>query len=1081
MKHHRLTKLSYTLTLVMGGVTPLSTWAADDTVTAQREQAVLQARAGQLDAAIIALKDLHSDYPQDPKVSSDLLVLLRQAGQNAEIGRLTDQGAFKHVADYAYLPWASALRDIKRYGDAARILSPVKARLGNKAQILYATLRVENNQPQIALKALASLRRGKARLDATDYAQMAYVYRMAQQPVIAVQMSRKALSKNPRLALAQQELKLALAAIPDPVTVSREQAVLAARAGKLDAAIAGLRLLHQQHPSDVKIASDLIVLLRQDGRSAEIGLLADQGTLTSLAPYAYLPMASALRDLDRYDDALRLLEPVRDRLGPKAQILYATLCAESNRPVLAQAVLAAVERSDTTHATSNAHSKAPEVVPSAVPNETSSNSPSAAVTTKTPSTANANDKVSDQTNTKLNASNKTPLLAASVKLDATDYAQMAYVYRLLQQPVTALQMGQRARGLKADLPLAIQQSSYALSDIGAPDAALQLALQTPALFPAESLYRLQVDATSQNLRNAVAERYRLESGKRVPIRNQPLDAVLAELNHNLATIPADSPQYRRTLNDRVYALRVRERMQDCIAAFQALPATQTPLPAYVRRAAADAFLATKQPRKALALYKPLMSEQNDAALYLADYYALIDSEDYDQAATVLAKISSITPAMRVSRSVDKKELPNWERLDVDQTLAMDAGYRNHLDDAQQRIKTLSAHAPRNVTLLNNYATILRWRGQPQAADRITDLAVAYEPDDGATQLTIANNARDLEQIPRWRRAIVPLRKLYPEDSSIEKNYLSLMDRDRPSISSYLSVGRSSGGHQVTDVNGSSDLDWQTRINTPWIRDNWRGFAQFETRRADFNAQSVQDNRAGVGAEWASERRNAWLMLSTQVSGSSHSNTTGNSNSKGGISAGWSQWLNDQWQYSLGASTDSADTPLRALNAGVSAKDASVGLKWQQNESRSAYVSGGLMDLSDGNQRLSLSTGLTQRVQAGPFHITTVGVGLYAERNSQPGKVYFSPEQSLGESVFVQHDWVTWRNYEHSLTQRFKLSAGLNSQSGYGSAVVADVLYQHLWQLSRTWRLNYGVTFGTPVYDGQRERRVAALLGFEGVF
>ncbi len=1015
MKSFRVNKISCALALLMGGI-PLSTWAADDTVSFKREQAVLLARSGQLDAGLIALKKLHVENPQDAKVSSDLLVLLRQAGRNIEIGQLTDQGAFKQLTDYAYLPWASALRDLKRYRDAAHILAPVKTRLGSKALILYATLRVENSQPQAALAALQTVAVQKSRLDANDYAQMAYVYRMAQQPVQAVRMSREALKKNPRLALAVQELRLALAAIPDPLTLSREQAVGLARKGELENAIVGLRQLHRQHPHDVKIGSDLIVLLRQAGYSAEIGLLADQGTLSSLAPYAYLPMASALRDLDRYDDALQLLAPVRDRLGNKAHILYATLCAESNHPACAEDVLQAV-----------------------------------------------------QSSTNLQSSRSKPHV---VNLDAHDYAQMAYIYRLIQQPITGLQMGQRARGLQADLPLAIQQTGYALSDLGAPDAALQLAVLNPTLFPAESRYRLQVDVTAQNLRNAVAERYRLESSKRALIRNQPLDAVLAEINHNITSIPADSPQYRRSLFDRVYALRVRERMVECIQAYQALPVRDAMIPSYVRRAAADAFLATKQPRMAHSLYRPLMAEQNDAALYLADYYALIDSEDYDQAAIILDQISKITPATRVSRAANKKELPNWPRLDVDQTLAMDAAYRNHLGEAEQQIARLSAHAPRNVMLLNNYATILRWRGLPSAADRVTDLAVAYEPDDNATRLTTANNARDLEQISRWRQAIVPLRQLYPEDSGIEKNYQSLVDRDRPSISSELVIGSSSGGQQVTDINGSRDLDWQTRINTPWLQDNWRGFVQLDTRQSDFSAQSVQDNRAGVGAEWSSARRNAWLMLSGPISGR---------RDHGGVSAGWSHWLDDQWQYGINLSSDSLDTPLRALNAGISAKDAGLSLKWQQNESRSAYLRGGLMRLSDGNQRLSLSAGLSQRVQATAHTLTTVGIGLYSERNSQPGGVYFSPAQTLGESVYVQHDWVTLRNYEYALTQRVKFTAGLNTQSGYGIAAVADVLYQHLWQLSRTWKLNYGVTFGTPVYDGQRERRIAALLGFEGVF
>jgi biofilm PGA synthesis protein PgaA len=556
------------------------------------------------------------------------------------------------------------------------------------------------------------------------------------------------------------------------------------------------------------------------------------------------------------------------------------------------------------------------------------------------------------------------LPVSNTKLDADDYAHMAYVYRLAGRSSDELQMSLRARDSAPDSSIAIQESVTALTNLTAPYAAYQLALKSPQSFPKDMLNWLRVNVTAQNLRDAVAERSRLDGLNKALVRNQPLDDVLVEINKNISDIPESSPQHLRSLFDRVYALRMRGRMLDAITAYQSLPITQTPTPNYVQHAAADAYAATHQSQKAIELYEPLLVNSAAVPLYLGYYDALIEREDYERASNVLKMLKRVTPVSRRSGKVGGNAIPNWERLEVDQSSAMNAAYRNQMAEAEQDFATLAAHAPHNSGILNNYATVLRWRDLPEKADAVTALAAAYEPDSAMTQLGIAKNAEYLDQIPRWRKVIVPLQQEFPDDPNIQKNYAELKDRDRPSMTSEFSIGDSSGGHHVNDINGSRDREWVTRVNTPWVMDDWRGFVQEGTRWADLGAENAHDNRMGLGVEWSNNRRDAWLLVSGQAAGSHASN-------KVGVSGGWSQWVNDHWQYSLTSSSNSEDIPLRALNDGLSASSFGVGLKWQQNESRSAHLNLGLMDISDGDHRQTISIGMMQRLFAGPRY-TTIG-------------------------------------------------------------------------------------------------------------
>lgn len=788
----------------------------------------------------------------------------------------------------------------------------------------------------------------------------------------------------------------------DPIVTSqREQAVISARSGKLDEAINSLNQLHLQYPSDVPVVADLVVLLRQAGRNSEIQQLTQNQSIATFPKYAVIPWISALRDLRLYTDAQRLLKETQGKFGVKGQILYALVSVEANQPHVALAALPAIDST----------------------------------------------------------------------LDATDLAQIAYVFRLAKKPAQGLSYSILARSKDPNHALAIQESVYALSSLGAMDAAYQLANAHSTLFSLPTINQLRADKTVLRLRDAISERERLDSSRRFAVRHQPLIEVLAEIDANLKIFPMDSAQYRRTTFDRIYALRLLDQMPETIAAYSQLTVPADQVPNYVKRSAADAYLAERQPKVAAHMYAALLQQQNDASLSISLYRALIEAEEYPQAAIVLAKLNRETPQYARFSSSGGQKQPNWERLEVDQTVAVDAAYRNHLARSEALLEDMFNRAPRNLGLINDYATVLRWRGLPQHADQISAIAATYEPQSPATRINTANNARELEQISRWSQTITALHQELPSNSGVQKNYAAWLDRNRPSISSELSLGKSSGEGNIIDVNGNRDREWATRVNTPWIMENWRGFVQHNNRWSDVVLTNIESNRLGAGVEWSSERRNAWLLMSQQLSEGNHA----------GVSAGWSQWLNDYWHYGVGVSTDSDEIPLRALENGLSAQSANVSLKWRQSESRSAYLKFGMLDIDDGNRRKTILLGGSQRLLEGDYSVTTGGMDLYTESNSRTGAGYYNPRNTVSANVRVRHNWVTWREYERSLTQNFEVSSGVSREADFGSAPTLDLLYQHSWQLSRVWRLHYGIKWGTHTYDGNREGRVSGLLGFEGVF
>ncbi|MFW5954976.1 MAG: poly-beta-1,6 N-acetyl-D-glucosamine export porin PgaA [Guyparkeria sp.] len=651
---------------------------------------------------------------------------------------------------------------------------------------------------------------------------------------------------------------------------------------------------------------------------------------------------------------------------------------------------------------------------------------------------------------------------------ARQVALMAYGMRLSGRAREALSLANRARRTDPGAMLPYVEQTLALWRLGAAERALAAVTPHPEWFEPDTRLQIEADAIAAEIRQAIDRRDELLADGRPQEADAAMAAPQARLDAFIAGVPQGHPQHRRALNDRVVLLSERDWMPEAIATWESLPDRPTP-PPYVRRAAADAYLAEEQPEKALPLYESLLPAEGpvDLTLLLDLYFTLIALEDYERAADMRDQASE-APAW-LSTGAGREPVANWERADIDRLLVDDAAYRQHDATAWQRSGELVELAPAHSGLWSQRAQIARWRGWPERAADITELAEAWAPDDLETRLARAANARDLEHWDDWEAEVDGLAADFPRDVRVRRHLEELDDRDRFSIESEVTFGRTRGGDAL--VSGNDDASWRTRLNSPWTERDWRAFVEHRRDSATYDEIDASHDRVAVGLEWAAERKQAWIAA--------HRDRLGDADP--GVAAGWSQWLDDHWQVGVEADSNSMETPLRAREADIEGWSANASVDWRASESLSAYATTDLLSLDDGNRRLSLGSGVTRRVAAGPHHVTDVGGDLYYQRNSEPGGPYYNPETSGSASVRIDHDWITWRRYDRAFTQHFHAAAGVGYQADFGSDPAVELRYEHRWDINRRWAVRYGIGWNSTAYDGERERRLYGLFGLEGIF
>ncbi|MCC5763515.1 poly-beta-1,6 N-acetyl-D-glucosamine export porin PgaA, partial [Klebsiella pneumoniae] len=122
-----------------------------------------------------------------------------------------------------------------------------------------------------------------------------------------------------------------------------------------------------------------------------------------------------------------------------------------------------------------------------------------------------------------------------------------------------------------------------------------------------------------------------------------------------------------------------------------------------------------------------------------------------------------------------------------------------------------------------------------------------------------------------------------------------------------------------------------------------------------------------------------------------------------------------------------------------------------------------IDIDDGNLRQAYQAYFSQQFFQSPQHTSTATVTGYYGRNKAVQVDYFNPVSSHSIELNLQHDWLTWREYERDFKQHFELTLGTFKQKDFAHQPVYNFLYRHDWRISRVWYLNYGVGWGSHPY------------------
>lgn len=635
-------------------------------------------------------------------------------------------------------------------------------------------------------------------------------------------------------------------------------------------------------------------------------------------------------------------------------------------------------------------------------------------------------------------------------------AAAAYIERRLGRPGAALAAATAALELDPAHREAQRQRIFALADLGAAGRALDLALEQPGLLGQAELQRLQLERAAQLVRwAALAPEDRIE-------RHADLAAAFGLLDELRAAPDLPLALAQRAEFDRIGALRVAGRMDEVIAAFAAL---EGEAPAFVRQAAADAYLATRRPERAAELYRQAL--QAEPGLGEAEFglvYALVESERYEEAIALADRMAAARPAWLGEQP---GQGPNWERLRVDLLAAMIRAYANQPAAAQARLEALALDAPASAQVQRELATVYRWRGWPERALEQVELARAYEPEVLGGRLEHALTLAALERFETADAAFDALAAEYPGQPAVARELERWRDRERWWLSAEAGYGESDG---FADF-GSRERSFRTRVAAPRHEHWWQpyGFQDWVSGRYPEGERTWR--RAGFGLDWRRERRRAYLEVSRSLSG----------DPEVGLTGGYDWHLDDHWSFAARYESFSLDAPLRARAEGLSGCKAEVAARWQAHESLDARASFSRLALSDGNVRLGLSLSSEHRLRADAHHVTSGRGELYLSRASETGGLYFNPSRDAYLGYGVRHDWLTWRDYDRSFTQRFAVTPGLYWQEGFGAGFTGALRYEHLWQLERKWRLRYGAGWASRVYDGGRERQWDVVLALEGYF
>jgi biofilm PGA synthesis protein PgaA len=190
---------------------------------------------------------------------------------------------------------------------------------------------------------------------------------------------------------------------------------------------------------------------------------------------------------------------------------------------------------------------------------------------------------------------------------------------------------------------------------------------------------------------------------------------------------------------------------------------------------------------------------------------------------------------------------------------------------------------------------------------------------------------------------------------------------------------------------------------------------------------------------------------------------------------------DHWNFGADAELYSVETPLRAVLHGITGNSVRVSAGYDWHESTGWAANAGVVDFSDGNQRVSGGFHFVQRLVDRPHLKVTARPELYASSNTISDAPYFNPSRDFSFVPGFDLTHILWRHYEHSFRQHVSGGAGAYWQQDFGTGAIFNATYEQIYGVSPNTDLHYGATYARRMYDGEPVSSLSLVLGLSRKF